>query len=337
MDPFALLDRLDGDGDSVLSPYGIRRALDVVRRGARGETRAALDDVLGPGDVPEVRAPGVLLAQAAWLADEYTPGPALQGLDVGPLDVAAVNAWANEKTNGMIPAIVDGFRPDEKLAITDAVYLDALWRSRFVRVGKQPFEGAGEVEMMAVEGTFEHAEGAVRLPYGDGELRFVAMLDAAASSGGAATSSDAAAAGDALAAGDAARTGGAPWRDAEFARGHGTVTLPAFAAESRHDLAGALIALGLGPAFEPGDELEDLFHGPGGKSLSRILQNARVDVDELGTRAAAVTAVMARAVAYVEHAFELTFDRPFTWAIEHAPTGTLLFVGRVRHPRERSH
>ena len=36
------------------------------------------------------------------------------------------------------------------------------------------------------------------------------------------------------------------------------------------------------------------------------------------------------------HPFHLIFDRPFTWAIEHAPTGTLLFVGRVLNPTERS-
>jgi serpin B len=308
MDPFALLDRLDGHRDSVLSPYGIRRALDVVRNGARGETRAALDELLGPDDVSELHADGVLLAQAAWLADGYTPGPALRSLDVGPLDAAKVNAWASEKTNGMIPAIVDRFERDEQLAITDAVYLDATWQRRFARIGRLPFEGAGEVEMMELETALEHAEGAVRLPYGDGALRFVAMLD-----------------------------GGPPWGELEFSRSHGTVILPAFSAESRHELTDALSALGLAPAFVPGDELEELFRGPGLKSLSRILQRARVDVDELGTRAAAVTAVMARAVAYVQNAFRLTFDRPFTWAIEHAPTQTLLFVGRVRHPRERSH
>jgi len=33
---------------------------------------------------------------------------------------------------------------------------------------------------------------------------------------------------------------------------------------------------------------------------------------------------------------DFVFDRPFTWAAEHAPTGTLLFAGRVRHPTERS-
>jgi serine protease inhibitor len=385
MDPFALLDRLDGDGDSVLSPYGIRRALDVVREGARGETRAALDHVLGPDPAPAAGGHGLVLAQAAWLAAGYTPGPALEALDVGPLDAAKVNAWANEKTNGMIPAVVDGFQEDEKLAITDAVCLDATWQRRFERIGRKPFEGAGEVEMMRVEGPFEHAEGAVRLPYGDGELRFVAMLDdagvagaggaggaaaggaaagvagsggaggagagvagsggaggaAAGGAGGAAAGVAAAGVAGAGGAGGAAAggagAGGVPWDALEFSPGYGTVILPAFGAESRHELTDALTALGLGPAFRPGDELEELFRGPGPKSLSRILQRARVDVDELGTRAAAVTAAMARAVAYVEHAFNLVFDRPFTWAVEHAPTQTLLFVGRVRHPRERSH
>jgi serine protease inhibitor len=43
-----------------------------------------------------------------------------------------------------------------------------------------------------------------------------------------------------------------------------------------------------------------------------------------------------RAVSMPLDPFHLVFDRPFTWAVEHAPTGTLLFVGRVRNPTERS-
>ncbi len=307
MDPFALLDRLDdGHEDAVLSPYGVRRALDVVRRGAGGETHAALEAVLGPDEAPEIAADGLALAQAAWLAEGYTPGPALDGFTTGPLDVARVNAWANEKTHGMIPAIVESFDPDEKLALTDAIYLDARWKTPFEPAGRRPFEGAGDVAMMAVEGVFEHAEGAIRLPYGDGDLRFVAML------------------------GD--------WREAGWSRGRGTVVLPVFGAQSSHELGPPLSALGLGPAFAPSGDLEDLFHGPGLKALGRILQRARVDVDEQGTRAAAVTTVTARAVSAVlgPPPFHLIFDRPFTWAVEHAPTGTLLFVGRVRHPRERT-
>jgi hypothetical protein len=399
MDAFALLDRLDGRGDSVLSPYGVRRVLDVVRRGARGETRDALEQVLGPGEVPEVAAPGLALAQAAWLADGYTPGPALT-LDTGPLDAERVNAWAREKTNGMIPSVVDRFDDGEKLALTDAIYLDAKWRLPFHRVGKRPFEGAGDVEMMAVEGIFEHGDGAVRLPYGDGELRFVAALADAAPGAASPLAASRAyapptatraasplaasrayapptatraasplaasrayapptatraasplAASRAYAPPTATRAASRPaathvdspptatpgWPAVTWSRGHGTVVLPAFGAESRHDLAAALKELGLGPAFVPGGDLEDLFRGEGAKALSRILQRARVDVDDEGTRAAAVTTVTARRVsAVVGPTFHLTFDRPFTWAVEHAPSGTLLFVGRVRHPRERS-
>src|SRR3954469_2734779 len=168
-----LLDRLDGDGDVVLSPYGLQRALEVVRGGATGVTREALDAVLGPEETPalELEDPAVILdlATAAWLADGYAPGPALT-LEYGPLDVARVNAWANERTHGMIPRVVDRFAGDEQLAITDAVYLDAAWTDPFDAALTEPktFAGAGEVPMMRAEGEFAYAEAggvrAVRLP-----------------------------------------------------------------------------------------------------------------------------------------------------------------------------
>ena len=293
----ALLERFQGD--VVASPYSLARALDVVRAGATGETRRALDDLLGE-PTPEVG--GLELAQAAWLAEGYAPGPAL-ALDTGPLDANAVNAWAAEKTHGMIRQIVDRFEPDEKLAITDAIYFEGTWKRPFKVVGPHPFEGAGECTMMTLSGEFSIADDAVRLPYGHGDLRFVAML------------------------GETFR------RDLQWRPGEGTVELPRFSAESKLDLDDVLPAV----VFTPGGDLENLFTGPGAKALSRILQRARVDLDEIGTKAAAVTAVMARAVSYMaREPFHIVFDRPFTWAIEHAPSGTLLFVGRVLHPTERS-
>jgi serpin B len=292
----ALLERLDGD--VVLSPYGLTRALDVVRGGAAGRTRAALDGVLG--ESPPDLGFG---AQAAWLADGYAPGPALT-LDTGPLDADRVNAWSNEKTHGMVPRIVERFEGDEILAITDAEYLDAKWVIPFEDTRPAPFEGVGDVAMMRVEGRFEHADEAIRLRYREGDLRFVAML------------------------GD--------WRELEWRNGHGTVELPRFTTSASLELTEPLAELGLGAVFEPGQDLEALVTGPGDKGLSRVVQRARVDVDEAGTRAAATTAVMARAVSLPLNPFHIVFDRPFTWAVEHAPTGTLLFVGRVLNPTERS-
>ena len=63
----ALLERLDGD--VVLSPYGLARALAAIRAGATGETREALARI---DDVPEVE--GILSAQAVWLGEGYTAG-----------------------------------------------------------------------------------------------------------------------------------------------------------------------------------------------------------------------------------------------------------------------
>jgi serine protease inhibitor len=298
----ALLERLEGD--VVLSPYSLARALAVIRLGATGATRAALDELLGAEPVPEIG--GLELAQAAWLADGFGPGPALT-LETGPLDVDAVNAWARAKTHGMIQRVVERFEPDEILAITDAVFFDGKWAQPFTIAGPRRFEGAGEVTMMTVHGWFEHADHeAVRLRYGHGDLRFVAVL------------------------GDTLR------RDLTWRSSEGDVELPRFSAGNQLDLKGPLCDLGLGPAFADGHDLDGLVTGAGPKALSGVDQAARVEVDERGTRAAAVTVAGVRLVSLRSDTFHITFDRPFTWAVEHAPTGTLLFVGRVLNPSERS-
>ena len=286
-----LLDRLEGD--VVYSPYGLTRALAVVREGATGKTRRALERFTMPPEVP-----GILSAQAAWLGADYRPGPKLS-LDTGPLDLDAINAWSDEKTHGMIPRILESLNEDEIAVITDAEYLDAKWLRPFESTRKAPFEGAGEVDMMRVEARFDHGDGAIRLPYAEHDLRFVAML------------------------GD--------WREVSWEHGHGTVELPRFTTVSSLELDRLL-----GLPSEPGHDLDELIDGPGKKALGRVLQRARVDVDEAGTRAAATTAVSMRTVSLPANPFHLIFDRPFTWAIEHAPTGTLLFVGRVLNPTERS-
>lgn len=285
-----LLDQLAGD--VVYSPYGLHRALSVVREGATGETRRALERFAMPPEVP-----GVLSAQAAWLHADYRPGPKLT-LDVGPLDLDTINAWSNERTHGMVPTILDGIGGDEVAVITDAEYLKAKWQQPFEDTRRKPFAGAGEVDMMTVEGRFEHADDAIRLPYAEHDLRFVAMLG--------------------------------EWHDVEWRRGHGTVELPRFSTTSSLDLDKVL-----GLSMEAGHDLDELIDGPGVKGFSRIIQRARVDVDEEGTTAAATTAVTMRAVSMPLNPFHLIFDRPFTWAIEHAPTGTQLFVGRVLNPTSR--
>ncbi len=258
-------------------------------------------------------------------------------MDCRTLDFSApgaaeeVNAWASERTAGAIPRVLDGFESDEKLALADAAWFEGTWTVPFdpetteERPFTRPDGSTVAVPTMSARNEFAYAEddahAAVRLPYGDRhELAFVAVV---AREGLEAPALDAAA-----------------WERLPFEFRPGLVALPRVAAESALELHEPLQRLGLGPAFEPGGDFSGLFEGPApAKSLGRVLHRARVDIDEAGTRAAAVTVVTARATGMPSKPpvpFELRLDRPFLWAIEHRPSGTLLFLGRVTDPSRTS-
>jgi serine protease inhibitor len=308
-----------GAGNVVLSPLGLQLALATLRAGASGAARAALDEVVGDPPSPDLPAE---VAQALWLDTGYEPGPELARavVEVGRLDfadpaaVATVNRWVAERTHGMVREILDRFDPSEHLVLAGAAYFRGLWEDPFDpadTVAARFTTGAGrevEVAMMARSGRFDYYEDAerqaVRLPYAEG-LAFVLVLG-----GGL----------------DVPRWG----------RREGRVRMPRLALETRLDLRRALEGLGLGLLFEPGPDLAGLFAGPAqDTALGRVLQNARLEVDEAGTRAAAATAVTAvRVSAPADPPFELVADRPFTWAIKDAASGTLLFAGVVDDPTQ---
>ena len=331
---------------TVISPVSLHTALATVREGAAGAAREALDEVLGPEPPADIRVsdPGIrlALAQALWVDDEYRLTPAFAaraealGVDCRSLGFGdpgapgVVNAWAAEKTEGMIDHVLDRFEGDEKFALADAAYFEGSWSQRFDRAqtAPRPFTRSDgstvEAAMMRQSGWLEYGEDehvqAIRLPYGnEGELGFVAVI-----------------ARDGIAPPqfDASSWGALRER---MGRRDGAVSLPRLHLTSQLELTDALTALGLGPAFQLGHDFDGMFEGGGEKSLSRVLQRARVDLDEEGTRAAAVTAVMVRAASAPLHPpppFDLHLDRPFLWAIEHRPTGTLVFLGIVNDPEE---
>jgi serine protease inhibitor len=326
-----LLERLGRDG-VVLSPASVHQALMALRPGVSGAAAAALDEVLGPPQpVREIDDEGVVLAlaQAVWIDERYEVLADL-GIDVRKLDFRdpgapeRINAWAAEHTRGMIPRIIEELDPDEVFALADAAYFDGAWTDPFdpqqtePRPFTRPDGESVRVPTMHAGGSFDYFEDddvrAVRLPYGDdGHLCFVAVI---------------------------AREGLEPprvgdWDALQTSHRSGSIALPSFRAESSLELSDTLIALGLGPAFTEGRDFDGLFSGGEPKALGRVLHRARVDVDERGTRAAAVTVVTAIAAAYrPETPFELRLDRPFLWAIEDRRTGTLLFVGIVTDPSQ---
>lgn len=326
-----LLDHVGGAG-VVLSPASVQGALTALRPGVAGAARAALDEVPAP-ERREIDDPGVVLdlAQAIWVETGRELVADL-GIESFPLDFRdpraadRINAWAAERTRGMIRRVVQSLAPDEVFALADAAYFDGAWTHPFdpadtrLRPFTRPEGTTIDVPTMHVENRFEYFEDGelqcVRLPYGNSmELCFTAVI---------------------------ARDGLEPpriqdWAALETRRRSGSIAMPRFSAQSQLELSRALIALGLGAAFTEGRDFDGLFSGGGAKALGRLLHSARVDVDERGTKAAAVTVLTATAIAYrPETPFDLRLDRPFLWAIEDRRTGTLLFLGTVTDPSQTS-
>lgn len=124
--------------------------------------------------------------------------------------------------------------------------------------------------------------------------------------------------------------------------------LPRFRLESDHDLADPLKSMGMKRAFtnpfEPNGAQfpgicasEDPAEQP---YIGAVLHKAWVEVNEVGTEAAAATAViMVRAAAAVRPVEMVPFvpkfhaDHPFLFLIRDTKTGVILFVGRITQPQ----
>ena len=71
-------------------------------------------------------------------------------------------------------------------------------------------------------------------------------------------------------------------------------------------------------------------------AISEVFHKTFIAVDEKGTEAAAATAVAMVAKSAMRRKpepIEVNVDHPFLYAIQHVPSGTCLFIGRVTDPR----
>ena len=144
-------------GNIVISPYSIGTAMAMVLAGARGDNAAEMAKVLGqklPGDEINAASAAVLaslnvvspasfqlrVANALMLTK---PGNAVSESYIAVLrekyaaeifqgaDLATVNGWVKEKTNGKIGSILDQLGAMTMLVLLDAIYFKARWQATF--------------------------------------------------------------------------------------------------------------------------------------------------------------------------------------------------------------
>ncbi len=338
-------------GNIFISPLSISIALTMTYNGAVGETERAMAEVLEIDELdlstinqsnkalrnslenpdPKVE---ISIANSIWYRQgiEFNPiflernrsffGAEVAGLDFSaPQATGIINDWVDTNTNGKIEKIVDRIDPQTLLFLINAIYFKGNWQDEFdksqTRTGTFHLPNGTEkrVEMMRREGEYPYFRGenfeATSLPYGDGRMSMYIFLPNHNSSLNKFLRD----------------LNAESWEDwiSEFQERRHDMILPRFKLEYEVSLNDTLEALGMGIAFGGGADFSGM--GPS-LFISEVRHKTFVEVNEEGTEAAAVTAVVG--VKSLPPAFRV--DRPFFFAIYDAETETMLFMGTVTEP-----
>jgi serpin B len=356
-------------GNLFFSPFSIYEALGLAYAGASGQTAEQMAAVLrwpiDQRDTPPSAQAGVaddaamelISANAAWAQRGVPFLPPYRARITGPyrgaffeVDFARapeqvrdyINLWVQEKTSGKIRDLLpqNCLSEADRLVLTNAVYLDARWDAPFPPSETNIMDfhlvtgGMVRVPMMHIRAKFMAVEedrfAMVQLPYSGyrasmqiylphepADLFWLEKLLLA--------------------------TGPDHWQG-EMSRHLVTLSLPRFRLDASFKLRDALRGLGMPDAFDAAsaDFSAMAARGdPGANALfflSEVIHKTFLEVDEVGTRAAAATATTLTGGAAPSDPPPLTVnvDHPFLLTIcANSPryrAPTLLFMGRVMDP-----
>ena len=106
---------------------------------------------------------------------------------------------------------------------------------------------------------------------------------------------------------------------------------PRFKVESDMQLGPMLAARGMHLAFTDGADFGAMSNT--GLSIEKVIHKTFIEVNEEGTEAAAVTAVvMSRCLPPPEPVFDMVCNRPFLFLMRHERTKAIIFAGAVLKP-----
>jgi serpin B len=343
----------------VFSPLSITYVLGMVNDGSTGTTEKELEETLGfhSGGIKAVNeycknlienlpkadknvtldiANAIFLNKRYSLKEQFRQDmkryydAQAEALDFGsPETLKHINGWCKEKTNGMIPSIIENV--DEKMVsyLLNAIYFKADWAAKFdpKNTRNETFtteRGGKEMPMMHQDVYISYLKNetfsAVRIPYGNQMWSMTVMLPEEGK-----TTDDVI---NLLAQDDWKEFDNSLYQPYEV-----NLSLPRFeTSSSTDDMAGGLISLlkkmGIRKVFDKENmEIVNIANTP--LYIGMMRQKAAIKVNEKGSEAAAVT-VAGMANTAVEEFPKADFhaNRPFVYVISEASSGVILFVGK---------
>ncbi|MGH8527091.1 MAG: serpin family protein, partial [Gammaproteobacteria bacterium] len=238
-----------------------------------------------------------------------------------------VNDWASRNTNGKIPRVLDTIEAQIVMLLMNAIYFKGDWRMGFKasETTSEPFHalrGDVTVSMMHRDGGFRSGRTAnatvAELPYGgDAFVMTILLPDEGVNI-------------NTFVAGLTATS----WQQATASLHDADVDiyLPRFKLAWEDTLNDELKALGMRQAFRENEaRFTRMSRSMGDKLyIDFVKQKAFVDVNEVGTEAAAVTVV---GIGLTSAPVPVRIDRPFVFAIRERLSGSVVFLGKIVEPK----
>ena len=349
-----LLQSTDSGGNILLSPVSVLSALAMTANGASGETKSQMEAVLGlPSEelntylqayadsLPADKHARCSLANSVWFrddADHLTVEQAFldvcadyYGADLfqAPFDNSTLkdlNAWVSDRTDGMIPAILDRIPDSAMVYLVNALAFDGQWASvyRENQIHEGSFtteDGTEQSAQMMYSQEFAYLEDDLATGflkyYEGGTYAFAALLPNE---------------GVTLEDYIASLTGEGLRGTLTSAQPEAVETaIPQFTAQYSTELSGILAELGMADAFDASAaDFSAMGSSPDGPLyISRVLHKTFLALDAQGTRAGAATVVEADAGASAPGR-TVYLDRPFLYLLVDCEANLPLFIGAVR-------
>ncbi len=362
IDLFREMSRQQANENLFISPLSISMALGMALNGAKGETFDEMRDVLKQSglDLDEInkayqglmslfpyldRTVTLDIANSVWYRKGFRVErdfldrlkayfeAEIEGLDFSrPEAVDIINNWVSKKTKKKIDKIIDVIDPLTMMYLINAVYFKGTWTAEFdLRETKDDHftldNGATiPVKMMQQENDFRYFGNelfhAVDLPYGDELFSMTILLPHKGISVDEVVH-------------DLTEATWNEWMNSFTEEKLGLkIMMPRFTLEYKNGLIGVLRTLGMKKAFNPYEaDLSGISTQFNDLHISDVIHKTFLKVNEEGTEAAAVTAVVIGTTSVGPSIPVVRIDRPFILAIREHHSGSILFIGKVHEPK----
>ncbi len=261
---------------------------------------------------------------AKTVADSYKAG--IESLDFTTQKTAThINNWCKQHTDGMIPSIIDNVEPSAVSYIMNAIFFNGSWQDKFDKneTKLERFQGytrdIKRVQMMHRNDKIAYFDNdtyaAVNLPYGNGSYRMTVLLPNVGKSIDEMMKKL-----DVVSIENMQRKMDECYVD---------LKLPRFATELELPLNDIISKLGAPTMFTNKANFSQF--ADGNLYISKMLQKAKIEVSEEGTKAAAVTAAIMTMSAFnpdEPRHVEFHANHPFVYMITETTTGSILFMGQ---------